>query len=60
MYSLDCSFFSETFDSIDELINYVTISGSDPNYEITKNGNPTGEMAIDLIQFSREMMEDDF
>jgi len=41
MYSLDCSFFSETFDSIDELINYVMMNGSDPNYEITKNGNPT-------------------
>lgn len=51
MYSLDCSFFSETFNSIDELINYVIMNGSDPNYEITKNGNLTGEMAIDLIQF---------
>jgi len=51
MYSLDCSFFSETFDSIDELINYVTINGSDPNYEITKNGKPTGEMVIDLMMF---------
>ena len=51
MYSLDCSFFSETFGSIDELINYVTISGSDPNYEITKNGKPTGEMVIDLMMF---------
>ena len=51
MYSLDCSFFSETFESIDELINHVIMNGSDPNYEITQNGNPTGEMAIDLIQF---------
>ena len=51
MYSLDCSFFPETFNSIGELINYVIMNGSDPNYEITKNGNPTGEMAIDLIQF---------
>ena len=50
MYSLDCSYFTETFGSIGELINYV-ISGSDPNYEITKNGNPTGEMVIDLITF---------
>jgi len=23
----------------------------DPNYEITFNGKPTGELAIDLIQF---------
>jgi hypothetical protein len=28
----------------------VMISGMDPNYEITKDGKPTGEMAIDLIQ----------
>ena len=51
MYSLDCSFFTENFNSIDELINHVILSVSDPNYEITLNGNPTGEMAIDLIQF---------
>jgi len=51
MYSLDCSYFTETFNTIGELINHVMISGSDPNYEITKDGNPTGEMAIDLIQF---------
>ncbi len=51
MYSLNCSFFTETFDSVHELINHVTMSGSDPNYEITKNGIPTGEMAIDLITF---------
>ena len=51
MYSLDCSFFTENFNSIDELINHVILRGSDPNYEITLNGNPTGEMAIDLIQF---------
>lgn len=51
MYSLDCSYFTETFGSIGELVNYVMSSGMDPNYEITKNGNPTGEMAIDLITF---------
>ena len=51
MYSLDCSFFTENFSSIDELIDFVIMNGSDPNYEITLNGNPTGEMAIDLIQF---------
>jgi hypothetical protein len=25
------------------------VSGMDPNYEITCNGVPTGEMAVDLI-----------
>jgi hypothetical protein len=29
----------------------VVINGMDPNYEITRNGQPTGEMAIDLIEF---------
>jgi hypothetical protein len=38
-----------TFDSIDELIDYVVSSGMDPNYEITRNGKSTGETAIDLI-----------
>jgi hypothetical protein len=40
-----------TFDSIDELIDYVVSSGMDPNYEITRNGNSIGETAIDLIGF---------
>jgi hypothetical protein len=40
-----------TFDSIDELIDYVVSSGMDPNYEITRNGKSTGELAIDLIGF---------
>ena len=51
MYSLDCSYFVYTFDSIDELIDYVVSSGMDPNYEITRNGKSTGEMLIELIQF---------
>jgi hypothetical protein len=38
-----------TFDSIDELIDYVVSSGMDPNYEITRNGKSIGETAIDLI-----------
>ena len=51
MYSLDVSYFEEEFDTIGELINYVVHSGMDPNYEITRNGRPTGEHAIELIQF---------
>ena len=49
IYSLDCSIFTETFNSINELIDFVKISGSDPNYEITKNGVSTGELMSDLI-----------
>jgi hypothetical protein len=51
MYTLDCSYYTKSFVTIDELINDVMISGMDPNYPILHNGYPTGEMAIDLIQF---------
>jgi len=51
MYSLDCSYYTESFDTIDQLIDDVVSSGMDPNYEITRNGIPTGEEVIDLIQF---------
>jgi hypothetical protein len=49
MYSLDCSYYSKTFDSVDDLVNDVIQSGMDPNYEITHNGKPTGEEVIELI-----------
>ena len=51
MYSLDCSYYEKEFNTIDELLNDVMMNGMDPNYEITRNGKPTGELAIDLIQF---------
>jgi len=51
MYSLDCSYYDKTFDSINELINDVMSSGMDPNYEITKDGKGIGEEAIDFITF---------
>jgi len=51
MYSLDVSYFVEEFNTIEELIDYVIQCGMDPNHEITHNGKPTGEFAIDLIQF---------
>ena len=50
-YSLDCSYYDKEFDSIDELIDDIASSGMDPNYEITCNGNGTGEEAIDMIPF---------
>jgi hypothetical protein len=51
MYSLDCNYYTKQFSTIDELLTDVAISGMDPNYEITFNGNPTGDLAIDLLQF---------
>ena len=51
MYSLDCSYYKKEFNNVNDLINDVIVSGMDPNYEITFNGKPTGEMAVDLLVF---------
>jgi len=51
MYSLDCSYYTAEFETLDELIEAATINGMDPNYEITRDGKGTGEYVIDLIQF---------
>ena len=51
MYTLDCIYYTREFSTVDELIQDIISSGMDPNYEILFNGEPTGEQAIDLIQF---------
>ena len=51
MYSINCNYYEKQFESIDDLLEDITISGQDPNYEITKNGKGIGEMVIDLIIF---------
>jgi hypothetical protein len=51
MYSLDCVYYEKEFTSVSELINDVTASGMDPNYEITRSGKCTGEMLCDLITY---------
>jgi hypothetical protein len=51
MYSLDCEYFDKEFSSITLLLEYVMISGMDPNYGVTKNGKQTGEMLIDYLMF---------
>ena len=51
MYSLKCSYYTKQFSSIDELVNDVIVSGMDPNYEITFNGEGMDEEVIDYIQF---------
>jgi len=51
MYSLNCNYYNDSFTTIEALIQHVLSSGMDPNYEITKNGRPTGELLIDLIAF---------
>ena len=51
MYSLDCNYYDRKFDTIDELLDDVVSSGMDPSYEITRNGQTTGEYVSDLIVF---------
>jgi hypothetical protein len=51
MYSLKCSYYQKEFITIDELIDDVMLSGMDPNYEITFNGQATGEQVSDLLTF---------
>ena len=51
MYSLNCNYFFEEFESIDDLVEHCTVNGMDPNYEITKNGNGIGEELIDFMVF---------
>ena len=51
MYSLKCDYYEKEFNTIDELIDNVMMSGMDPNYEITKDGKGTGEYVIDLMPF---------
>ncbi len=51
MYSLDCSYFKEEFNSLGELIDRVIYSGMDPSYEITKDGKGTGEILEDFIVY---------
>ena len=50
MYSLNCNYYTKEFNSIDELIQDVMVSGMDPNYEITRDGVGIGESAWDLME----------
>jgi hypothetical protein len=49
MYSLDCSYYTKEFSSIEDLLQDIISSGMDPNYEITWNGSSTKESAADLL-----------
>jgi hypothetical protein len=51
MYSLKCNYYSKKFNSINELVDDIVVSGMDPNYSITKDGEDIGEQAIDFISF---------
>ena len=49
MYSLDCLYYTKEFTTIEDLLQDIIYSGMDPNYEITWNGEPTKEFAVDLL-----------
>mgnify|MGYP003639600508 FL=1 len=50
-YTINCNYYNKSFSNIYELIDDVTMSGQDPNYQILLNGKKTGEQIIDLITF---------
>ena len=50
MYGLKCDYYTKQFNTIEELIDDVTASGMDPNYEITLDGKGIWVDASDLIQ----------
>jgi len=51
MYSLDCMYYGAEFPTLGDLIAHISISGMDPNYEITCNGKGIGKNAIDYLIF---------
>ena len=51
MYSLKCDYYGSEFTCLGDLIAHIMISGMDPDHEITRDGKPIGERAIDYIPF---------
>ena len=51
MYSLDCPYYKKRFFTLTELLDAIMQTGMDPNYEITRNGINTKEIAADLIVY---------
>ena len=49
MYTLDCSYYTKSFSTLNELLDDILNSGMDPNYDILFNNKSTGETAWDLI-----------
>lgn len=49
MYTLDCPYYTKSFNTLEELVEDILTSGMDPNYEILFNGEKTHELAINLL-----------
>jgi hypothetical protein len=48
-YSLDCSYYTRTFSTLDDLLNDIIMTGMDPDYEITVNGKGIGQTAVEFL-----------
>lgn len=48
-YGLKCSYYKKQFNSIQELVDDIILSGMDPNYMITYGGKSIGEKATAYI-----------
>ena len=51
MYSLNCTYYTDEFTTIKELIEAIMEGGMDASYEITKDGKGIGEDAVDFITY---------
>jgi hypothetical protein len=49
VWTLDCSYYTKEFSTLQELIDDVMYSGMDPSYEILRDGKKTGEELADFI-----------
>ena len=50
-YTIDCKNYNKSFDTVNELVDDVIISGICPFHDIVKNGRITGEKIQDLIHW---------
>ena len=48
-YGLNCFYYTSRFNTIEELIDNVMLTGMDPSYEITLDGEGIGEDASDYL-----------
>lgn len=49
MWTIDCEYYDQEWESLDELLDDIISTGMDPNYDIMRNGKHTGETAWELI-----------
>ena len=49
MYSLNCSYYTSTFRTLDDLLSDIIETGQDPDYDVLLDGEPIGQTAWDLI-----------